>query len=389
MYGSPELKQNLIEAAEHIIDGQTRRAKKVLKDEIDRVKNELNRKGLFASEIGELPTEHSSLNVDKADAVPLSFMRYADIEAFQRNPKGQVYPVGDVMHFTELQSDYDDLLRKRGPRGKGGRKGDLLQDDMLLGEQLELEVKLDDLNNRRADLLGDDTLDDPAFIADEAKRKEFESLDRQVKSLESQIMSIKGQRRTINNRISQEFTDSDGRPAPYDVTELYPGQAQRSQVQQINDMVGATLASVQRNKVGATFPVPDPMDSKQSQLYQNVLNNAREAAKRLGPDFRVEFVETLVKKDPDGNVLEQPQFRKRVGIFHQDSETARRRAENLGLEEGPDGLVDYMETPAIGKGDKGVKMFEMGGIVSLPRRSRGKEGIADVIRKYRREGLMD
>jgi hypothetical protein len=38
--------------------------------------------------------------------------------------------------------------------------------------------------------------------------------------------------------------------------------------------------------------------------------------------------------------------------------------------------------------DENMK-FRYGGLVSLPRRSRGKEGIADVIRKYRREGLMD
>jgi hypothetical protein len=38
--------------------------------------------------------------------------------------------------------------------------------------------------------------------------------------------------------------------------------------------------------------------------------------------------------------------------------------------------------------DENMK-FRYGGIVSLPRQPRGTEGIADVIRKYRREGMMD
>ena len=38
--------------------------------------------------------------------------------------------------------------------------------------------------------------------------------------------------------------------------------------------------------------------------------------------------------------------------------------------------------------DENMK-FASGGIVSLPRQSRGKEGIVDMIRKYRREGVMD
>jgi hypothetical protein len=448
MFGTEDLKKKLIGAASTFKDGQARRAKKVVDDEIGRIKNELNRKGLFASEIGQLPNDHSSLNIDKSQAIPLSFMRFVDIDAFTRDANGTVTSVNPVMHMMELQSDYDDLLRTHGPRGKGGRKGDLMQDDMLLGEQLELEVKLDDLNNRKADLLGDNVLDDPAFIADETKRKEFESLDRQAKSLESQIMSIKGQRKTINKRLSKEFTDSEGKPASYDVAELYPGQGQRSQVQQVNDIVAATLASIQRDKTGVTFPVPDPTDSAQSQLYANIMNNAREAAKRLGPDFEVRLVDTIVTHDVRGNPLAQQEFRKRVGIFHQDAETARARAaerrvgntleeiqqrrqdlmdtqprlisqardaadrgdnaefERLIEEHNRIGgdiadlndIIDRGESPIpemstvpniqIGKGGKGVKMFEMGGIVSLPRQSRGKEGIVDVIRKYRRDGTM-
>ena len=380
MFGDDEFRKRLVRAAETFKDGELRKARGVLDDEVNKIKRDLNRRGMYASEIGELPTEHSNLNIDKRNAVPLSFMRFVDTDSFIRNADGSVTEVNPVMHVMELQSDYEDILRKRGPRGKGGRRGDVAQDDMLLGEQIELEIQRDDLINKKNDLLGEDTLDDPAFIVDESQRKTFENLDRQLKSVESKIKSVMGQRRTINKRLGQEF-GSEGEPAPYDVTELYPGQGARSQVQQINDMVSATLASVQRNKTGVTFPVPDPKDSAQSQLYSNVMNNAREAAKRLGPDFEVRVVETLVKKDIRGNDLPQQEFRKRVGIFHQDADTARRRAEDSGFEVNAE--------PQIGKGGQGVKMFEMGGIVSLPRQSRGKEGIADVIRKYRREGMMD
>jgi hypothetical protein len=386
MFGDEELVKKLVSASEKFKDGEASLAKKTLTAEVNRIKRDLNRKGMYASEIGELPAEHPSLNIDQRNAVPLSFMRFVDTDSFMRDAKGGVVEVNPVMHVMELQSDYEDILRKRGPRGKGGRRGDVAQDDMLLGQQIELEVQRDDLINKKNDLLGEDTLDDPAFIADESQRKTFENLDRQLKSVENRIKSVVGQRRTINKRLSQEFEGA-GEPAPYDVAELYPGQGARSQVQQINDMVAATLASIQRNKTGVTFPAPDPNDSAQSQLYSNVMNNAREAAKRLGPDFEVRVVETLVKKDVRGNDLPQQEFRKRVGIFHQDADTARKRAEDFGLQADAD--VDNIPEPQIGKGGQGVKMFEMGGIVSLPRQPRGTEGIADVIRKYRREGMMD
>jgi hypothetical protein len=42
-----------------------------------------------------------------------------------------------------------------------------------------------------------------------------------------------------------------------------------------------------------------------------------------------------------------------------------------------------------GMDDKSVQKFRAGGIVAAKPPVRGNSGIADVIRKYRREGMMD
>lgn len=273
------------------------------------------------------PGQHSALEIKDPSTATMSAARYADVDATL--PDGT--PV-EGMHIAELQSDYADDLRKLGPTNKTAAMDDV-EALQLEGELVSLDWKIED--SKTPDL----PEGDPSLLAE---RK-----------------SIRGKQKRL-----QERAERSRRNVPddkmYAVPELYPEMGERGNAQQIIEIIGATMGAVKRGKNAVSFPRPDDIGSSVAKpLYDpsKFNNNIREAVKRMGKDYKATLITFT---DKNGDVVLRP------GITWSGTE------------------------PAIGKENiGGVKMFRGGGIIDVKRPIRGNSGIVDVIKQYRRDGLMD
>ena len=270
--------------------------------------------------------QHSALEIKDPSTATMSAARYADVDA--KLPDGTSV---EGMHVAELQSDYADDLRKLGPNNRTAAMDDV--------EALELEGEIVSLDWKIEDSKTPDLPEgNPALLAErESLRNKQERLQRRAQSFKS------GSNKNM-----------------YQVPELYPEMGERGNAQQIIEIIGATMGAVKRGKNSVSFPIPDDIGSSVAKpLYDSTKfnNNIREAVKRLGKDYKATLIEFT---DKNGNVVQRP------GITWSGAE------------------------PAIGKESiGGVKMFRAGGIISAKPQVRGNSGIVDVIKKYRREGMMD
>ena len=273
------------------------------------------------------PGQHSALEIKDPATATLSTARYADVDA--------TLPDGTLvkgMHVAELQSDYADDLRKFGPTTKTAAMDDV--------EALELEGELVSLDWKIEDSKTPDLPEgDPSLLA---KRE-----------------GIRGKQKRLQERVQKYRTDGRNENM-YQVPELYPEMGERGNAQQIIEIIGATMGAVQRGKNAISFPIPDDIGSSVAKpLYDpsKFNNNIREAVKRMGRGYQATLIEFT---DKNGDVVKRP------GITWSEAE------------------------PAIGKESiGGVKMFQGGGIVNAKPSVRGNSGIVDVIKQYRRDGLMD
>ena len=273
------------------------------------------------------PGQHSALEIKDPATATLSTARYADVDA--------TLPDGTLvkgMHVAELQSDYADDLRKFGPTTKTAAMDDV--------EALELEGELVSLDWKIEDSKTPDLPEgDPSLLA---KRE-----------------GIRGKQKRLQERVQKYRTDGRNENM-YQVPELYPEMGERGNAQQIIEIIGATMGAVQRGKNAISFPIPDDIGSSVAKpLYDpsKFNNNIREAVKRMGRGYQATLIEFT---DKNGDVVKRP------GITWSEAE------------------------PAIGKESiGGVKMFRGGGIVNAKPSVRGNSGIVDVIKQYRRDGLMD
>ena len=273
------------------------------------------------------PGQHSALEIKDPATATLSTARYADVDA--------TLPDGTLvkgMHVAELQSDYADDLRKFGPTTKTAAMDDV--------EALELEGELVSLDWKIEDSKTPDLPEgDPSLLA---KRE-----------------GIRGKQKRLQERVQKYRTDGRNENM-YQVPELYPEMGERGNAQQIIEIIGATMGAVQRGKNAISFPIPDDIGSSVAKpLYDpsKFNNNIREAVKRMGRGYQATLIEFT---DKNGDVVKRP------GITWSEAE------------------------PAIGKESiGGVKMFQGGGIVNAKPPVRGNSGIVDVIKQYRRDGLMD
>ena len=273
------------------------------------------------------PGQHSALEIKDPATATLSTARYADVDA--------TLPDGTLvkgMHVAELQSDYADDLRKFGPTTKTAAMDDV--------EALELEGELVSLDWKIEDSKTPDLPEgDPSLLA---KRE-----------------GIRGKQKRLQERVQKYRTDGRNENM-YQVPELYPEMGERGNAQQIIEIIGATMGAVQRGKNAISFPIPDDIGSSVAKpLYDpsKFNNNIREAVKRMGRGYQATLIEFT---DKNGDVVKRP------GITWSEAE------------------------PAIGKESiGGVKMFRGGGIVNAKPPVRGNSGIVDVIKQYRRDGLMD
>lgn len=270
--------------------------------------------------------QHSALEIKDPSTATMSAARYADVDATL--PDGT--PV-EGMHVAELQSDYADDLRKMGPTTRTAGMDDV--------ESLELEGELVSLDWKIEDSKTPDMPEgDPSLLAERE--------------------GIRGRQKRLQERVETYKTGRNENM--YTVPELYPEMGERGNAQQIIEIIGATMGAVKRGKNSISFPIPDDIGSSAAKpLYDpsKFNNNIREAVKRMGKDYQATLIEFT---DKNGNVVKRP------GITWSGAE------------------------PAIGKENiGGVKMFRGGGIIEAKQPIRGNSGIVDVIKKYRRDGMMD
>lgn len=270
--------------------------------------------------------QHSALEIKDPSTATMSAARYADVDATL--PDGTSV---EGMHIAELQSDYADDLRKLGPTNRTAAMDDV--DALELeGELVSLDWKIED--SKTPDL----PEGDPALLAERE--------------------SIRNKQNRLQRR-AERFKSNDNENM-YQVPELYPEMGERGNAQQIIEIIGATMGAVKRGKNSVSFPIPDDVGSSVAKpLYDPTKfnNNIREAVKRLGKDYKATLIEFT---DKNGDVVQRP------GITWSGAE------------------------PAIGKESiGGVKMFRGGGIINAKPPVRGNSGIVDVIKKYRRDGMMD
>jgi len=273
------------------------------------------------------PGQHSALEIKDPSTATMSAARYADVDATL--PDGTSV---EGMHIAELQSDYADDLRKLGPTNKTAALDDV-EAIQLEGELVSLDWKIED--SKTPDL----PEGDPSLLAE---RK-----------------SIRGKQKKLQERVGRSRLNIPN-DNMYAVPELYPEMGERGNAQQIIEIIGATMGAVKRGKNSVSFPIPDDIGSSVAKpLYDpdKFNNNIREAVKRMGKDYKATLIEFT---DKNGDVVQRP------GITWSGTE------------------------PAIGKENiGGVKMFRSGGIIDIERPIRGNSGIVDVIKQYRRDGLMD
>ena len=262
--------------------------------------------------------QHSSLESKEPDINPMSFARFADVDAVVdgKNISG--------MHVSELQSDYADDLRSYGPTTSSTALDDL--------EVIKMQSRIETIENQLQD----------GFDA----------------ALNTELESLKLKKERLSRRSSSAKRNPDNY---YQIEELYPNMTERGNAQHTVDIMGEVSAAVQRGRNAISFPIPDDIGSSVAKpLYEpsKFNNNLREAAKRLGKDFRTTLIEIT---DKNGDVVQRPGI-----VWSGDVE------------------------PTLGKANiGGVKMFRAGGIISAKPPVRGNSGIVDVIKKYRREGMMD
>ena len=196
-----------------------------------------------------------------------------------------------------------------------------------------------------------------------SKKKDKEllkKLDDELKDLEpgEKRSGVLKKRDKIEARIYDSESGLAIEEELYSVPEIYPDMGERGNVQQTIDIVGAVMAGVKRGKNSVTFPIPDDISALSARgLYEpsKFKNNLREAVKRLGKDFQMGEIEVVTE----------------TGVLLRPGITWSNEAE-----------------PLIGNKGKGVKMFKSGGIVAAQPNVRGSSGIVDVLRQYRREGVM-
>ncbi len=271
--------------------------------------------------------QHSALEIKDPATATLSTARYADVDATL--PDGTSV---EGMHIAELQSDYADDLRKLGPTTKTAAMDDIEALE-LEGEVVSLDWKIED--SKTPDL----PEGDPSLLVERE--------------------GIRGKQKRLQERVERYRTDGRNENM-YQVPELYPEMGERGNAQQIIEIIGATMGAVQRGRNAISFPIPDDIGSSVAKpLYDpsKFNNNVREAVKRMGRGYQATLIEFT---DKNGNVVKRP------GITWSEAE------------------------PAIGKESiGGVKMFQGGGIVNAKPPVQGNSGIVDVIKQYRRDGLMD
>ena len=270
--------------------------------------------------------QHSALEIKEPSTATMSAARYADVDATL--PDGTSV---EGIHIAELQSDYADDLRKLGPNNRTAAMDDVEALE-LEGELVSLDWKIEDSKTPAM------PEGDPALLAERE--------------------SIRNKQERLQRRVGR--SKSDRNENMYQIPELYPEMGERGNAQQVIEIIGATMGAVKRGKNSVSFPIPDDIGSSVAKpLYDSTKfnNNIREAVKRLGKDYKATLIEFT---DKNGNVVQRP------GITWSGAE------------------------PAIGKENiGGVKMFRAGGIISAKPPVRGNSGIVDVIKKYRREGMMD
>ena len=303
---------NSEQEAGKIVDQYATEVNSVSKRISKKLKNTGRKSGVYKS------GQHSSLESKEPDINPMSFARFADVDAVVdgKNISG--------MHVSELQSDYADDLRSYGPTTSSTALDDL--------EVIKMQSRIETIENQLED----------GFDA----------------ALDTELQSLKLKKERLSKRSSSAKRNPDNY---YQIEELYPNMTERGNAQQTIDIMGAVSAAVQRGRNAISFPIPDDIGSSDAKpLYEpsKFNNNLREAAKRLGKDFRTTLIEIT---DKNGDVVQRPGI-----VWSGDVE------------------------PTLGKANiGGVKMFRAGGIISAKPPVRGNSGIVDVIKKYRREGMMD
>lgn len=307
-----------------MIDNDAKVVEKEVRNFTARFDKKLRKEGYMPN--AYRPRQHTSLDIKDKDTSPMSIARFADIDAKLADGTET-----KNMHYAELQSDYADDLRTRGPT-----KGSAAIDD---AEVIELEAGLND-NIQRLEASKTELMPE----GDPAIQLKIDSAEKKIERLKERAQRAK------------DYPDES-----YDVPELYPEMGERGNAQQVIEIIGATMGAVQRGKNSVSFPIPDDVASDVAKPLYNPTkfnNNIREAVKRLGKDYKSTLVEFT---DKNGNVVQRP------GITWSPETEPRIGKESIG----------------------GVKMFRGGGIINAKPPIRGNSGIVDVIKQYRRDGLMD
>jgi hypothetical protein len=129
------------------------------------------------------------------------------------------------------------------------------------------------------------------------------------------------------------------------------------------------------------------LDDIDTRAFNNYKRLSGEVEARIVQDRRDMTAEQRAAQRPPTSeeFLEQEKIKGAPLTERADEISAEKRKELDALED----VFETARKTAKYNPTTTTQKFMSGGLVSLPRPSRGKEGIADVIRKYRREGLMD
>ena len=172
-----------------------------------------------------------------------------------------------IMHFTELQSDLLQDIRRYGPR-----KGSSEKDQELINKlQAKLNSNTEEINNFSARLApGQLALSPEDSVKYNALRSEGQTLRKRINE--------------IQNRRSGTFPPN---MSFYQLPEAFADMENSPAVVQQLLLKNAIQAAVQRGVNGATFP---GKESKQAQLYESLPNNLKQVVKDLGPGFEIRSI---------------------------------------------------------------------------------------------------
>ena len=155
-----------------------------------------------------------------------------------------------------------------------------------------------------------------------------------------------------------------------DLPELYPNMKKDDKPLSSAVLKASVATAIERGSKGIVLPNSLTSDAGVRYSDSNVKKLLKKTIRDLGEGFSYRKVEVpsivSVKFDDIRNVQEA------IREGNQKTVTEHYVLEWSGIDEVPDEMK-----------------FANGGIVSLPPQPRGTDGIVDVIRKYRREGLMD